>query len=52
MNAVLYFATTEAIAKLWKKNEELLKLRDESGVLLDTVVVVPLSEDTLLNFPE
>ena len=51
MTAVLYFATTEAMQN-FGKNEELLKLRDESGVLLDTVVVVPLSEDTLLNFPE
>jgi hypothetical protein len=51
MTAVLYFATTEAMQN-FGKNEELLKLRDELGVLLDTVVVVPLSEDTLLNFPE
>jgi hypothetical protein len=51
MTAVLYFATTEAMQN-FGKNEELLKFRDESGVLLDTVVVVPLSEDTLLNFPE
>ena len=51
MTAVLYFATTEAMQN-FGKNEELLKLRDESGVLLDIVVAVPLSEDTLLNFPE
>ena len=46
MTAVLYFATTEAM-KNFGKNEELLKRRAEAGVLLDTVVAVPLSEDTL-----
>jgi hypothetical protein len=51
MTAVLYFATTEAMQN-FGKNEELLKRRAEAGVLLDTVVAVPLSEDTLLNFPE
>ena len=51
MTDVLYLATTEAIQN-FGKNEELLKLRDEMGVLLDTVVAIPLSEDTLLNFPE
>ena len=51
MTIVLYFATAEAM-KNFGKNEELLKRRADSGVLLDTVVAVPLSEDTLLNFPE
>ena len=51
MTAVLYFATTEAMQN-FGKNEVLLKRRAEAGVLLDTVVAVPLSEDTLLNFPE
>ena len=51
MTAVLYFTTTEAMQN-FGKNEELLRRRAEAGVLLDTVVAVPLSEDTLLNFPK
>ena len=50
MKAIFHFESQEGMMG-FKNDTELAKVREDAGVLIETTVMTPLSEEAVLNFP-